>query len=120
MTLIYTNQDRKYWQSVINRIDLDQIRQDFDRLALPDRMWDGVEGWIMHGRKPGSFLSGILFDHPVLSVVPRADSENYSKLLDWCYFVSFLHPGLREDHWPGVESIQDDIAQYGMDLLSKE
>lgn len=117
---IDSQEDLNFWQGTLDRIDINRIRREFDAEGLPEYMWDGVERWIMYGQLPGSFLAGLLFDKPVRKVIPSADRTNYHKMMEWCFFISFLPPILLEDHWCGTEYIRDAIAQAGLDKLSDE
>lgn len=110
----------KYWENMIAQANLDTIRVEFDRLELPEHMWNSIANWVENGWMPSGFLAGMLFNRPVRDVVPRADFVNSQKLLDWCYFVQCLPIFLLREDWPGTDYIRNEIAQAGLDRIAGE
>ena len=118
--IIANKQDLDHWQGVVDACDLDAIRARFDENQLPDHMWQGVEDWIVYGRLPGGFLSGMLFNHGVREVIPRADWANKECLLGWVHFVLDLPNIVRQESWIGTEAVEDAIVQAGIEALSED
>lgn len=118
--IIANKHNLEHWQNVIAQCDLDAIRARFDENQLPGHMWQGVEDWIVHGRMPGSFMAGMLFNRGVHEVVPRADWANKECLLGWVHFVLGLPNIVRQEFWIGTEAVNDAIVQAGIEALSED
>lgn len=69
-----------------NKYFSERIRKGFDELDLPEHMYDGVELYVTQGVMPGGFLTAVLENKLVESVV-KADNHNLKRIREWAAFI---------------------------------
>ena len=63
-----------------------EIRDSLAVAGIPANMHDGVVRYLLHGVRPGSFLSA-LFANDFVACCVRADAENTAALPDWAAWI---------------------------------
>lgn len=56
------------------------------RHLVPDYMWDAVEGYYLHGYRPGGFLTALL-SNDLMGALGKADDANGARMREWCQFL---------------------------------
>jgi hypothetical protein len=92
MTVITFPQDPEHFK----------LRKAFEKYQLPDYMWDGFWNYFKHRIEPGSFLTAMLSNDDVVTVVSRADTNNQHKLVEW---VKFLYNDVPANCWGSKEKV---------------
>ena len=79
-------------------------------LAIPEHMRDGLQLYIDHGIKPGSFMRAIL-ENDLKNAVFLADAVNRNRFSDYIYILHQYAPGRC---WGSPEKFEAWVAEGGL------
>ena len=75
----------------------------FREFYIPERMMGGIERWINHGIRPGSFLTAVL-ENNLVGAVSQADDENIRNLPA---YVGYLYNEVDSMCWGSVKKVEE-------------
>ena len=85
--------------------DNSRLRKQMQQYGVPFHLWNGIENYIDHGIRAGSFLNSVL-ENKFVQAICRADDINLSHLKDIASFVANVLPS---NSWGSEEAVNQYI-----------
>ena len=89
---------------------------EFREFYIPDRMMDGINRYIEHGTKPGSFLEAII-TNDLGSAVANADDENIGNIPA---YVAYFYNHTPQNCWGNAEKMHNWMDSKWAEQHDKE
>jgi len=96
-------------------IDREKVREDLERIGIPNYMVEGVEAYIFGGRRPGDFLTAVL-KNQLVEAATYADDTNRRLLFE---YASMLWQVVPTRAWGSPKKVAAWIEGGGIEGLTR-
>lgn len=89
---------------------LDSLRalpEKQETLSIPQYMWGGLVRYLVHGLRPGDFLTAVLSNN-LSEACAQADDTNRHHLFDYCFWLYNYAPA---DAWGNPDAVRYWLAK---------
>ena len=87
-----------------------------DLSNIPEHMHAGIQGYVDHGWRPGSFFYAVLRNN-LVDAASNADDKNIKHLAD---YASLLYNEIPGAAWGDSDAVDRWVKAGGMDQYNKE